>query len=476
MNALSLMVPRTITRSTPTILVFICALSLGVLLADPPLLVIPAVAGVAAILFIVGDIKRAALMFACFLPHLGEMEKTPILYQFWYLPWAIFLLSWLLNLLFRPDRIYLNRWLAPLTVFMGVVMAVSLTGRIDLAHCPQWIVDQSSPWERTREAFATISLAIFSMSAVQNPRDLKRLYWVFVLSGVCYGLPIFFFGLEAEATLLFGRRQGFFTDVHPAAMHMLFCTIIALSLLWHEQRPKQRRVLMWCIGLFLFTQAFTLSRTFIMTTIVCLLLVVGMTIGLRRALMISVLLGTLGLAAWPILPGSITSSIETVLSAIVGTYDAGIIQGSGSQATYGMRLDANLWGLKLVHEAPWFGVGIGRHTWIDNILLHNYYVAILVEIGIVGTLLYGIIVIVALLTIWRLRGRFLAAERNDLATMMLALFIIFIMILFSYIVTPGHSQGERHMWYLFGIIVACERFRLQSDNDSPPAGVEQHAS
>lgn len=421
--------------------------------------ILTGLATMGAALYVVPNLRVAFLVFVCFLPSMGEPELDVILPRIWIPPFYLLALAWVTAAVTRPRRVHVDPFLAGMLILFLLTCVVSLMTGVDITACPH-----SHPWERTHEAVMSSLLMVFAMAAVRDVRDLDRVFRTLVLSGIPLAVTLFFFGAEVEAGGFITRRKGFYASVHPAALHMVVCAIAAATLLRVASSRRERVFLVGCLLLFLSTQHFTSTRTVAATLPIVLIAAVGIEFGLRRALVAGVSLAAGIAVIFPFLPGRLRSNVGTLLSAALGNHEM-VMQhfsdGGGKLLTFAGRFLHISEGLHLFSQHPLFGVGIGRHSWMVTLYqasqIHNYYIVVLAETGIIGLTLYLGMVGYSLALGWRCLA--VARRRGDrrlfcftegLLLTLLAIFIVFC-------TTPGSATGERFVWPLIGLIAGAAR-------------------
>jgi hypothetical protein len=137
-----------------------------------------------------------------------------------------------------------------------------------------------------------------------------------------------------------------------------------------------------------------------------------------------------------------------------------------SDYTLSRRFGYNLIGLDLLTSHPLFGVGPGNfeHYYVQSEYafypgrtplprrLHNMYLSIAVEYGLVGFLAFIGIHASALLSIWRARLRAASAEVRGLATTVLYAYLTYLL---GSAFTP--NEYSKYAWLLPGLAVATAR-------------------
>ena len=413
----------------------------------------------AAMFYVVPRLTTAFLIFVCFIPHLGEPEISQILTRLWIPPFILLATAWVVAVIVTPQKVHVDPVLLPLFLLFMLACVVSLTTGVDMSACPAALREAGDPWRRTREAMLASSLLIFATSACHSRSQLKRFFWVVVLSGIPLGISLFFFGAEVESNGIIARHKGFYLAVHPAALHMLLCTIAATVLLRLTDSRRRRLFLSAAILLFLATNHMTNARTVQAALPVVLLCGIAMEFGMRVALFSAIGLAAALACSLPLLPDILRSNVVTVFSAVFGNAEMTMqhfADGGARLFTFLARIEHIRVGLDLARQYPLFGVGLGRHTWAVIVQhgpqIHNYYIVMLAETGIVGFGLYMLMLIYSLI----LGGRRLRDSRaaNDPVAFHLTqgLLLSMVAVMIVFVMTPGNATGERYAWPLMGLL------------------------
>jgi len=436
-----------------------CGLLLG------PWGVAASAAAVLALLFVVPRPWVALAVFMCGLPHLGEGELNPVLVRLWMPGYVLLAASWVFAAATRPRRVRVDVALLALYLLFLVAVAVSLRTGLDLyarGHAPE--KETGIAVGRLNEALKAGSLVLLGMAACRRQGQLRRVFWVVVLSGIPYAVTLFFFGKEVELGGMVNRLKGFYTSGHAAALHMIFCSIVAVCLL-RTERGWRRWALGACLLLFLATHLTTSIRTAQAAMVVVAMVALATEHGVRGFVLGALCLALLVGAAFPVLPSRVRSNIVTLVSAVSGR-DAMSVpqhsQGGAKLGTFMVRVVHVRQGLELASRYPWFGVGLGRHSLaikpLQTTQLHNFYVGTLAEVGVVGFSLHALMVVYSLVVGARLLRAARAGGRRRTFFHAQALVLSMAAVLIMFIMVPGNAVGERYIWLLMGLLVSMAQY------------------
>jgi O-antigen ligase len=230
---------------------------------------------------------------------------------------------------------------------------------------------------------------------------LTRRYWVDRLS-----IP----GLKRTTTTILAERGSFprppGTATHPIEYGVLVAMLLPIALHVGFYATGRHKVLRWLPAVFLAAVLpLTSSRSaYLCAAIVAMVLLMGWPA--RRRL----LMGTIGLcgigAMLVVTPHLLGSIIELFSGA---SNDPSIQSRTGSYQMAGQFLSRN----------PWFGHGLG--TFLTKYrIFDNQYLNLLVSVGIVGTVLFVGIAVVAVVHLLKTRARAEDPRTKDLALSLLA--------------------------------------------------------
>lgn len=409
-------------------------------------------------LSIVPNLHKSFLLVVVFIPSIFEIEKNIFLSTFWIYPTFSLAISYLYTSFTNPKRIYFNLPLTILFLIYIFVCGFSLAIGFDhqlLGYGERW--GMTGLFTRIRDMFLYHIVFLFAMSAVIKEHHLKNVFWVVIISGVFYAISIFITGSEPE---LGGRQIGIFADAHPAAIHMLICSIFSISLI-KDANSIQRIFLVACFILFNCTHFYTFSKTLIISFPFVILFWAILDGGLKRFLQLLALISFITLILIIIKPDLSVNVYNFLLSVFF--HDSSIEPGD-SLATYYARLHDKNIGLNLFLKNIFFGVGFSNQFWVTPpfpSLIHNYYLVILIETGIIGFILFISIVIFTFYNLIRARNHYSAIKNKIMISMLNGILVSIFSILMFFNTQPGVHEGLRHLWILIGIAAAVDEIYLK---------------
>ena len=113
------------------------------------------------------------------------------------------------------------------------------------------------------------------------------------------------------------------------------------------------------------------------------------------------------------------------------------------------------------HEAPIFGNGVGNIHKEKLFIVHNVYLQVLGELGIIGSLIFVALITVWLWSLFVARKRAMILEDSFMArvsVMMLGASMFF----FSYFFV-GHDLAGSEPWIVMGIVSSMHTYRWRKD-------------
>ena len=427
------------------------------------------------VLKLIPALRTSFLLFLCVLPSLGEVGQHAIRPHVWLPFYAILVVSWLYHVVTRPKRIYFN---GPLTVgylaFL-LVCTLSLIGSYDLG--PESVGQDllGGPYRAVWESLLVSGLGVLSMSAFETRQQMERVFWVIILSCLLIYVPsLFLTEIEIEADGQIGRFPGLFSDAHPAATYMLFCAILATSLLKNAS-GRSRTILLLATFVFLGTNYLTASKTLFVTIPIVFLFSVFLEKGLKKMLRYGLLLTISVVAIFPFLPVSIQNPLQQIFVSFFLDYRQVVAgQGAGT-STFVARIEHWQAGFDLLtRDLSFLGVGFGKSTSAIKppVLYHVYYVLILAETGIIGLFIFLGIILMTLLTAFRSLRYYQRIQDAAMYSLTKGLILSFVALLIIFTAQPGPLEGARLFWVLVGLIGATDRLMKKAqlrDAESLPA-------
>ena len=256
------------------------------------------------------------------------------------------------------------------------------------------------------------------------------------------------------------RLTGPLRDGNFFAQMMVVFIPIAIERVLHERRPALKLLAGLAAVLSILTVVFTFSRGGFLAMVG--VLAIFFILYPPRPLQLAGLIG-IGLAIFALVPPTYSARILT-LESLLPNQPGGIdvrtdnsIQGRASQ---------NLTGWEMFKQNPLLGVGLNNFSYLypqyskeiglapnaSIRALHNHYLEVATETGIIGLLVFLSLIGYAFRPVGRVRRRFLEAGQPDYAHMMTGLTVGFIGYLIAAAFVP--SSFPRYFYLLLGIMYA----------------------
>lgn len=363
---------------------------------------------------------------------------------------AILAGSWLLLVSDRHQRApFLLReypWLGYAAIFLGGWATLSMA----------WATDGGRAIEASTRLAQGIALLFIVFTAVRSQRDLRLILWAYVAGAFTTALVGLGGATQPEALNPYGgadRLAGGIGDPNELAAVVAPALVIALFSLSSVRSPLGKLCLLTAAGTILLALALTQSRGGAIAVLA--ILVTGAVLaGPLRARLIAVgLTGlALGISYFSLVGVPETFQRLTAFSAGGGTG----------------RLD--LWRVtaEMIKDHPVLGVGQGNfqvvepHYALSNInitfirfvvdtpkVVHNTYLELLSELGPIGLVALGTLVVGAIGIAVRAARTFALADERELEIEARALLIGFLGMLAAF--TFISAQYEKQLWLLLGV-------------------------
>ncbi|MDP8910265.1 MAG: O-antigen ligase family protein [Chloroflexota bacterium] len=366
------------------------------------------------------------------------------------LAFAVVLMAWLGTLASRGSRaaVRLGQWRA--------VWLIAIT-LIWLAISVAWAEDRQAAGEQMIDWGVAAVLALMYFTTLLTERQIRLAIGGFVfgaLIAVCIGLAST--GLRPApsaletATYTEGRLQAGGADPNYLAAWLVPAIVLAGGLMASTRSALHRCAILFGAAIIMVGLAATQSRggllAAIAAAVVALLVMRGHRLQVAAAMAIAV--GLIGF--WlAISPGALER---------VSTSDGG---GSG-------RTDLWTVAWRVAEDHPLIGVGVGNFqhvsaayvrrpgqlTFVEFVvdephLVHNSYLQVLAENGVIGLLLYATVLLVFLAASWRVARQFDARGDLRLATLARSLFVAQISVMVAIFFISAAPSAP--FWLLCGV-------------------------
>jgi O-antigen ligase len=374
----------------------------------------------------------------------------------------VIVISWLLTIAGDRDRTipFLPRDAPVLTYTLLALVVWSLASLV-------WASDRSLTLHSASRLVQLVALIFVTYSAVRKPRDLLVLVWAFLIGAVvtsAYAL--------ANGTLRGGRLTGGLFNPNDLAAEIVIAIVMATFLLISARRASFRLLFLAFLSVFAVVLLQTQSRSGIIALAAAFAFALVFAGPLRGRLTAVILIAaSMGLAYY--VYAAPPQFRERVTSIVTGT----------SQASP-LREDTWKIALQMTRAQPVHGVGLGNFPALESqyftsnlnvleigqlrrleLVVHNTYLEILAELGIIGLILFGTILA-------RTVGRatvMLATHGREGGTRILtrAITAATVGVLTSQVFNSG--EYSKQLWVLLGMAVAAASLGSEARLERSPA-------
>lgn len=357
-------------------------------------------------------------------------------------------------------------WLrtAVLASVYGLVALASMLWAQDVASAQQGVIDYA------KDAIIAVIITIL----LRRGPVFRGVVWVLLASGIFLGTLAVF----QQLTHTFGNDYGGFAlapvqniigDVNlprvagsigdPNFFGQILIVLVPLALdrLWHEKSPWLRLMALWALGATTLSIFFTFSRgAFIGLVIVLAVMFI------RRPPKFITFLATLAIVigALQFISAQYFDRLGTLSDIVPGFGDP--LQ----EISLRGRLSENTVAWMMFMDHPILGVGLdnypalyqgySRELGIDPRTAerqpHNLYLEIASQLGIVGLVVFAVILFYLFRSLYRAQRTFLAGGLNDYADLTMAFSVGVVGYMTSSLFL--HAAYGRYFWLLFGIGMA----------------------
>jgi O-antigen ligase len=324
---------------------------------------------------------------------LSKMQSFPLGKDFIDIMLIALIIGWFLKTLFNKVNLFEGSALNIIILFLIIYTFLSY-------YIGNNYLKDFSSFDITNSRLQTwknyVILPLIFLIVLNNIRDKKHLKWlVYLMMFVIFLMSFKFFRnyrfIDKSYYRDGMRWTGTFTYLGPneyAAFfsHYLF---IALGILLSMKSKLIRVFLLSAVGLSLYSVIFLFSRGSYVATY----LTIALSGFLRKNLIVIIAVITLSLAWHTLLPRSVVERIEMT------TNESNELESSAEKRVQIWKTSMDLFKANYVS-----GIGFGTFPYLGFTLgdTHNLYVKILLEQGVVGFLIFLIMILVALFNGWKL--------------------------------------------------------------------------
>jgi O-antigen ligase len=360
---------------------------------------------------------------------------------------VVILISWLLTILGDREREipFLPRDAPVLTYALLALLVWSLGSMV-------WASDRSLTLDSVTRLVQLVALVFVTYSVVRKPRDLFVLVSAFLIGALVTSI----YALSSGA-LFYGRLTGGIFNPNAFAAEMVIALAMMIFLLLSARRASLRFLLLACLAPCAAAFVRTQSRSGLIA-LVAACVVAAVVAGPIRGRLIAVLLivACIGVAYYVYAaPAQLRERVTSIAT--------------GGQADP-LREDTWHIALRSTRAHPLAGVGLGNFPAVESnyvttnldilkigelrrlqLVVHNTYLEILAELGVIGLVLYGAVLA---MTLGRAFAMLARPGPEDDGTRLLARMITAatVGLLTSQIFNSG--EYSKQLWLLLGMSVA----------------------
>ncbi len=317
---------------------------------------------------------------------------------------------------------------------------------------------------------------------IQKPKSLHRIIWAFLLAELflasltvlqnlthTYGNAYWGFA-QWEYSSTNGttnyRAAGMYGNANAYAQSLIVFIPLALDRFWHEKKILPRLIATLALAFCTLAVFFTYSRNGFVT----LIFTIGLLIAIRRPNITPVILtGALMLLLLQFLPSTYTSRISTLFQFTSSEPTSRV-----TDSSFRGRLSENIAAWRMFKDHPLVGVGldnfeINYQDYSRKIGLDprrtprapaSFYLELLSEQGIIGTLLFTFFIIMVFKSLLNARQSFTLQNMDSEAHLAAAFFAGLAGYMFFYISKSGSYSNA--FWILIGIALSFEQVAKNS--------------
>jgi putative inorganic carbon (HCO3(-)) transporter len=331
-------------------------------------------------------------------------------------------------------------------------------------------------------------LAFVIVFFIQRPTSLRSVVWALLAAGILMTTISVFQNLtstydnnywgfgewdqSSTAGVTNHRATGPYGNPNAYAQVLVMLVPLALDRFWHEKELRFRLLAGWALIVCILTIFFTYSRNGFIT----LLFTVGFFFVIRRPKVLSAaVMVVLAFVVFQFLPLSYTERITTLFQFSSSNSPQQILDES-----FRGRLSENIAAWRMFQDNPLFGVGldnfqvnyqrysrqIGLDSRRDERTPASFYLELLSEQGLIGTMVFMLFIVIVFRNLWRAGHlfQFLGMKNEEYMTLAflsgLAGFMVF------YI--SKNSAYPNVFWVLLGIAFSIAQVAENSVHSSKP--------
>ncbi len=385
---------------------------------------------------------------------------------------AILLVALLVALLIIRIAIYNERPVGWLQVG-PILLIYNLTWLASMLHAPDYALAFDQFLTFSQNSFGALLIVFF----IQKPVTLRRAIWVLIAAGILMGTISAFqhltgtfsnsywgFGnLESSVTNDTNQNRSMGPYANPNAFAQVILVVVPLALdrLWNERNVILRFLAGWAAVVCVLTIFYTYSRGGLLSMLVG----VAVLVMTRRPNILPMIVSAaLAVMLLQYLPASYTERLGALTQLIPtqATTDPALV----NDISFRGRLSENVAAWRMFLSDPLLGVGLGNFQVYyqdyardiglehrrDQRTAASLYLELLAEQGLVGTLIFVVLLVIIFRGLLTAQRRFTLAGLKDYSYIATAMFAGLSGYMFAAI--NKNSAYSNVFWVLIGIALA----------------------
>lgn len=352
-------------------------------------------------------------------------------------------------LIFLPSQLALEGTLTARPREVHLVLLLCCAGALSIFFA----LDPGEAWATFAEFMKVVAMFIVMVNVARTERRLKSLLLLalaagFVVSiGVINDYSLGRLNIRGERVgAIIGR--GMFNNPNEIALHLVIVTPIAIGLLLSTRSIFKKIIYGVCVALMVVGNVLTFSRGGFLG----LVFGVGVLlwkVGRRHRLAVIVLALVLIMMGFALMPGTMVERFASIFDT------SGNLNGGGSAIA---RREVIYRAIIVSSRHPVLGVGMGNFPFVSihNLVTHNAYLQVAVEIGIPAMICYVLLILSPLKGLRRIEREEIAAHH---ASRSYYLVVAFQASLVGYMVSSFFDSVayKYHLYYLVGYALCLQR-------------------
>lgn len=351
-------------------------------------------------------------------------------------------------------------WATP-TILLGLY---AITGSLSLLYAKDFMLAMNNLMAYLKNAVIVIIIILL----VNRPKSLRTAVWALLSAGIFMGSISVYQQLTGTFNNLYGgfaqvrlestvgfRLGGPLGDPNYYAQIIVVLLPLAVDRFWNENMWILKVLSAWALLVCSFALIMTFSRGGFLAFIVAFFLMI-----VRRPTRIpSILIGVITvIVIFPFIPSNYYERMSSILNLLPSSRKGGY-----TDESFQGRISENLVAWDMFRESPILGVGIGNYNThyqeyshklgidprLEDRSAHNLYLEIAAEQGLLGLVVFGIMITLTLHQIIKAEALFGQLENKNMANLVVAIGVSFVTYLFSSIFL--HDAYSRYLWVLFGL-------------------------